>query len=157
MKELPIHLDGMTVQHRINHEAEALKILTADTLSLLMEDLGISQRELARRLEQSEANISKLLSGSSNLKLSTIAAIATALGVRVQPHLTPAPRQGTPAEHDPALPDGVFGISPDDEEVSERKPRILAGLTVQASSDTGETYWNRLRLESHVREGATGE
>lgn len=42
-----------------------------------------------------------MLSGSRNLKLSTIAAVCHALGVRLQPHLRAAEPVGTPAEHDP--------------------------------------------------------
>ena len=109
MNELPPHLDTMTPKERVDHERDVLKMLTADTLSLLLEDLGISQQELADRLGSSRANVSRMLSGSQNLKLSTIAAVCHALGVRLQPHLHAAERVGTPAEHDPPLPAWVEG------------------------------------------------
>ena len=109
MNELPPHLDTMTPKERVDHERDVLKMLTADTLSLLLEDLGISQQELADRLGSSRANVSRMLSGSQNLKLSTIAAVCHALGVRLQPQLHAAERVGTPAEHDPPLPAWVEG------------------------------------------------
>lgn len=59
--------------------------LVAD-IDLLMEDRGVSQAELARRLGCSEARISKLLGGSSgaaNMTAATIARIMAALGEKV--------------------------------------------------------------------------
>lgn len=107
MRSLPQHLAELTPQERREHEADTLKVLTADTIALLMEDLAVSQAELARRLGTSAANVSKLLSGSQNLRLSTVAAMCHALGVRMEPRLSPAPRAGTPAADDPPLPGWV--------------------------------------------------
>lgn len=109
ISDLPRHLADMSPQERLEHEKETLKVLTADTIALLMEDLDVSQAELARRLGTSPANVSKLLSGSQNLRTSTVASICHALGVRMQPRLGPAPRAGTPAADDPPLPSWVGG------------------------------------------------
>lgn len=109
MTALPPHLEEMTAQQRLDHERDVLKILTADMVSQLLEDLGITQQQLADRLGSSRANVSRLLSGSQNLRLSTIAAVCHALGVRMRPQFSPADRAGTPAEHDRPLPAWVDG------------------------------------------------
>jgi transcriptional regulator with XRE-family HTH domain len=112
MASLPKHLARLTVGQRRDHEEARLKILTADTFGLLLEDLRISQAELAERLGMSEARVSKILSGSQNLTLRTIARLAFALGVRFEPRLVPAQRDGTPAADDPQLPSWVNGGGP---------------------------------------------
>lgn len=43
MIALPPHLKTMTPKERVDHESDVLKMLTADTVSLLLEDLGIGQ------------------------------------------------------------------------------------------------------------------
>lgn len=107
MNKLPAHLANLTDEERDRFEADTLKAVVADTFSLLLEDLGVTQRELARRLKTSDANVSKLLSGAANLKLSTIAKIAFALGVRLVPALRPARTSGEGVERGTALPSWV--------------------------------------------------
>lgn len=109
MSVLPPHLKDLSPKERREFEQSVLKMLTVDTISLLLEDLGISQKELARRMGSSSANVSRLLSGSQNLKLTTIASMCYALGVRLEPQLRGIERAGTPAENDPPLPSWVDG------------------------------------------------
>lgn len=52
---------------------------------LRMKDLGMTQKELAQKMGISPAAVSKLLSRDSNMRLSTIARIASALGCDVAP------------------------------------------------------------------------
>lgn len=71
----------------------------------MLESSEMSQRELAIRLEVSEARISQLLSGGENVTLETVADLGWALGVRFA--LVPIPfddRSGTPASADPPPP-----------------------------------------------------
>lgn len=110
MAELPRHLATLSATERVAHEETSLQVLTADILGLLLEDLNISQAELARRLRMSEARVSKMLSGSQNLTLKSIARICTALGVRFRPHLVAGHRTGTPAADDAPFPDWVEGL-----------------------------------------------
>ena len=54
-----------------------------------MQEQGITQRELARRLGRSEPWISRVLNGRENTTLKTVAELAWALGLRVR--LVPEP------------------------------------------------------------------
>lgn len=86
-------------------EEELLFGEATDTAAALLESLGKTQRELARRLGVSEGRISQILSGAENLTLRTLAAVGWALGVRFQLDSVPmADRQGTPAQDDPPVP-----------------------------------------------------
>ncbi len=71
----------------------------------MLESHGISQRELARRLDMDEAQVSRILGGRTNVTLKTIAELGWALGLRFG--LTPIPfddRSETPAAADPDPP-----------------------------------------------------
>jgi transcriptional regulator with XRE-family HTH domain len=59
-----------------------LYLHATDVLRETMEELGISQTELARRLGVGDAAVSRVLGEARNLRLSTIADYGTALGVR---------------------------------------------------------------------------
>lgn len=107
MSRLPRHLAKMSAADRADHDYGVLKIATADTLGMLVDDLGITRAELARRLGKSEAWVSKALSGSQNLTLRSISRLAHALGTRPDFRLRPGHRDGTPAESDPPLPSWV--------------------------------------------------
>ena len=86
-------------------EEEVLFGEATETIAGLLESLGMSQRELARRLSLSEGRVSQILSGEDNLTLRTLAAIGWALGVRFELDATPMEdRAGTPAEDDPPAP-----------------------------------------------------
>ena len=68
-----------------DHETRVTKLRFVHEIEALMEELDVSQVELARRLNVSEARVSQVLDGSQNLTLATISAIGTALGVRWWP------------------------------------------------------------------------
>lgn len=89
--------------------------LLADSVILvvkgLMQENEISQRELARRLGVSEARVSRILHGTENMKLSVVAALGRAVGVRFG--LAPIPfsdRSQTPAAGDPPAPRWIAGL-----------------------------------------------
>ncbi len=82
-------------------EEEILFGEVTDTLEALVESMGISRKELARRLGVSQGRVSQILNGGDNLTLRSLAAVGWALGVRFD--LTAEPmsdRRGTPACND---------------------------------------------------------
>jgi transcriptional regulator with XRE-family HTH domain len=84
-----------------------------DTVIALLDSLGITQKELARRLGVSAGRVSQILSGAENLTLRSLGALGWALGVRFE--LAPAPmanRAGTPAESDPPPPAWLSRMRP---------------------------------------------
>lgn len=90
---------------RTGYETELLADSVIQVVRGLMETNGISQRELADRLRVSEARVSRLLNDSENMKLSMVAAMGRAVGVRFA--LAPIPfddRAETPAAEDPPPP-----------------------------------------------------
>jgi len=66
-----------------------------------LEESGIQAQELAARMGKSKAWVSKLLSGTHNPTLDTLAEVALAVGLRWDATLCAASREGTPAEADP--------------------------------------------------------
>lgn len=100
---------------RRTYEEELLLGEATENVTALLRSLGISQRELARRLDVSEARVSQIVSGAENLTLRSLAALGWSLGVRFE--LDPvavsrAERRGTPAENDPAAPDWLNRLRP---------------------------------------------
>lgn len=91
-------------EERLRFEESFLTFTTAARIQNLLDGLGISQAELARRLGKSQAWVSRLLSGRQNLTLKSLARIGFTLGIRWDPEMFAAPREGTPAEEDPPLP-----------------------------------------------------
>jgi transcriptional regulator with XRE-family HTH domain len=90
---------------RLEFEADLLRGEWSETVAALLRSAEISQKELARRLEVSEARVSRLLSGRENATLATIAEIGTAIGVRFSMVAIPFDdRTGTPAQADPPPP-----------------------------------------------------
>jgi len=74
----------------------------------MLESQGISQRELASRIDRDEAQISRLLRGAENTSLKSLARLGYGLGFRFV--LVPIPfgdRTGTPAVDDPPPPPWV--------------------------------------------------
>lgn len=94
-------------KERIEFERGLLRLLVAGRIENLMEHAELTQSELADRIGKSRAWVSKLLSGTQNATLDTLAEVAWALGVRWNPTLREAPREGTPAVDDPPLPHWV--------------------------------------------------
>ena len=60
-----------------------------ETIYERMKQKGISQRELAKRLEVSDAYISKILKGNENISLKTLLKLALALGLNVEIKMQP--------------------------------------------------------------------
>lgn len=71
---------GSTVEGRFLLEQERVVLEATEALSRVMEEQGITKAELARRLRVSPAYITKLLSGSNNSTLRTMASAFYALG-----------------------------------------------------------------------------
>jgi len=65
--------------------ASGLILGITDQLWLRMEELGISQRELARRMGCSQPFVWKLLNGTTKMNFKTLVTMAQALGLEVQP------------------------------------------------------------------------
>jgi transcriptional regulator with XRE-family HTH domain len=87
------------------YEVELLADSVIGVVKGLMKTHGISQRQLADRLGVSEARVSRILNDSENMKLSMVAALGRAVGVRFA--LAPIPfadRSETPAAGDPPAP-----------------------------------------------------
>lgn len=53
-----------------------------ETVGALIKELGISQRQLADRLDLSESRTSRILGGTGNVTLKTLADLGVALGLR---------------------------------------------------------------------------
>jgi transcriptional regulator with XRE-family HTH domain len=70
-------IDAMSDESRIFVD-KSLEI--AHFIHYLMEKNGLKQKDLADRMEKSEAEVSKILSGMQNLTLRTIAKLEAALG-----------------------------------------------------------------------------
>jgi transcriptional regulator with XRE-family HTH domain len=70
-----------------------MSIAIAHYVNKILSDEKMSQRELAEKMEKSEAEVSKLLSGTHNLTLRSIAKIQVALGRKVI--LVPKMENGT--------------------------------------------------------------
>jgi transcriptional regulator with XRE-family HTH domain len=90
---------------RRSFEEELLYGEVSDNFEALLQDLKISKKELAARLEVSQGRVSQILSGEENLTLRTVAALAWALGLRANVTLEPlVNRAGTPAQDDQPAP-----------------------------------------------------
>jgi len=74
--EFQASIDAMPADSRI-YVDKSLEI--ADYISLLMESKGMKQKDLAEKLGKSEAEVSKILSGTQNLTIRTIAKLEAAL------------------------------------------------------------------------------
>lgn len=94
---------------RITYEREVLKVLVADRISALMEELGLRPVDVADRLGKSQAWVSRLLNGRQNLTLNTLAHIGYVLGVRWDPVLREGVREESPAAEDGPLPEWIAG------------------------------------------------
>ncbi|HKZ13101.1 MAG TPA: helix-turn-helix transcriptional regulator [Solirubrobacterales bacterium] len=107
-KEAPdVALSAGDDDPRLVYEQERLFSQAIETLAGLVEEQGISQRELATRVGRDQAQISRLLGGAGkNANLKTVARIGWALGIRLVIVGVPfESRDGTPAADDPPLPE----------------------------------------------------
>lgn len=72
-----------------------LSFQIVDRIHDVLEEYGLKQRDLARRLNKTEAEISKWMRGTHNFTLETICAIEEALGCALlQVPATPLPASG---------------------------------------------------------------
>jgi transcriptional regulator with XRE-family HTH domain len=71
------------------YQAEYLKLVFGAELGKLMEQQGVSQAELARRIGCSRAYVTRVLRSNLNPTLETLTKLAIALGARVSLHLHP--------------------------------------------------------------------
>jgi transcriptional regulator with XRE-family HTH domain len=94
-------------------EEELLVGEATDTVAGLIESLGLTQKELARRLGVTPGRVSQILSGEENLTLRSLASLGWTLGVRFE--LGPvamSDRAGTPAVNDPPVPAWLDRLRP---------------------------------------------
>jgi transcriptional regulator with XRE-family HTH domain len=90
---------------RLAYEEELLRGEAVEMVGGMLKDLGISQKELAERLEVGEARVSRILSGRENATLATLASLGHALGLRFALVATPYEDRGdSPAAEDPPPP-----------------------------------------------------
>lgn len=97
---------------RIRYHKALLRSMTAARIQNLLDDLGLTQAELASRLNKSRAWVSKVLGRHQNLTLDSLAEIGFALGVEWSLEPVGIERAGTSAEGDPELPDWVHREQP---------------------------------------------
>ncbi len=68
---------------------EYTKLVFSEEIGRMMDERGVSQAELARRLGTSRAYVAKVLRSTANLTLATMAKLALALDARVDLSLVP--------------------------------------------------------------------
>ena len=88
-------------------ERDLLYSEAVEHLRAIIASLGITQHELADRLQVSDARVSRIFTGRQNLTLRTLADISFALGLRfelVAAPMSEAERSYTPARLDPPAP-----------------------------------------------------
>lgn len=85
-------------EYRKHYAIEGLVIGSAELIATLMEQQGLSQADLAKRLGRSRAWISQLLSGRTNMTIRTLAELVYELGAEVKLDAQPlnAKRKQTP-------------------------------------------------------------
>lgn len=81
-KEKPITADAY--KNSVEFQEELALLKAQELISELMIKKGVNQAELAKRLNQSRAHVSELLSGSRNLTLKTMGRIFFYLGEEVE-------------------------------------------------------------------------
>ena len=73
---------------RRRYEEERLILWTTEAIWKAMDDQGLTRAELAARLGTSRANVTQLLSGTRNMTLRSLAALAHACRLQADVHLT---------------------------------------------------------------------
>lgn len=80
---------------------EGLIYNVTEDLLVLMEQQGVSKKELARRLGRSRSYVTQLLSGTRNMTLGTLSDICFALGT--EPRISVACNETPTGDGEPAL------------------------------------------------------
>ena len=73
-----------TPEARRRYEEERLILWTTEAICEAMEDRGLTRADIARDLGTSRANVTQLLSGSRNMTLRSLGALAQACGMRAE-------------------------------------------------------------------------
>lgn len=71
-----------TVQNDVKMELD-MSFALADKIDMILREKNISQKQLAKRMGKTEAEVSRWLGGTHNFTLRTIAKISDALGVKL--------------------------------------------------------------------------
>ena len=69
------------------YEEERLILEAAEQIAIAMAERGLNRADLAERIDSSRGNVSRLLSGSRNMTLRSLAKLAHACGHRAEVHL----------------------------------------------------------------------
>ena len=87
-----INRQTRTPEARRRYEEERLILWTAEVLAEAMAEAGLTRAAVAEALGTSRANVTQLLSGSRNMTLRSLAALAHACGKRAEIRIE-APRE----------------------------------------------------------------
>ena len=90
-----------TPEARRLYEEERLILWATEAIAELMEKQGRTRADVAKALGTSRPNVTQLLSGSRNMTLRTLAALAHACGMRAEVKLEPLSRRGREADKTP--------------------------------------------------------
>ena len=71
-----------TVQNDVKMELD-MSFALADKIDMILREKNISQKQLAKKMGKTEAEVSRWLGGTHNFTLRTIAKISYALGVKL--------------------------------------------------------------------------
>lgn len=71
-----------TVQNDVKMELD-MSFAIADKIDMILREKNISQKQLAKKMGKTEAEVSQWLGGTHNFTLRTIAKISDALGVKL--------------------------------------------------------------------------
>lgn len=71
-----------TVSNDVKLELD-MSFALADKIDMILREKNISQKQLAKKMDKTEAEVSRLLGGTHNFTLRTIAKISDALGVKL--------------------------------------------------------------------------
>lgn len=71
-----------TVQNDVKMELD-MSFALADKIDMILREKNISQKQMAKKMGKTEAEVSRWLGGTHNFTLRTIAKISDALGVKL--------------------------------------------------------------------------
>ena len=71
-----------SIQNDVKMELD-MSFALADKIDMILREKNISQKQLAKRMGKTEAEVSRWLGGTHNFTLRTIAKISDALGVKL--------------------------------------------------------------------------
>ena len=87
--EAQLEQDYKELLEDVEYHIEGLKAEFAEEVSKYLEEEGITRAELARRMGTSPAWITKMLRTNWNMTMETMAKLAFALGMKVEPKFVP--------------------------------------------------------------------